>query len=129
MAVKFKVIKQAQPGIKGGGKYKYYARITEREKCNLDMITQDIADMSSFSRADAVGILQAFIDLIPEYLLDGKNVELGDLGTFSLSLEAEGMESELKVNRKSIKNVRVQFRPGVKFKKAVENPRFKKVSE
>ena len=35
MSIKYKVVKQATPGVAGGGEYRYYARITGRQ--NIEM--------------------------------------------------------------------------------------------
>lgn len=127
MPIKYKAVSQAQPGIKGGGNYQYYARICERQNINLIQLCERIALMSTFSRGDVFGVVESLLDIIPTYLNDGYNVKLGDFGTFSLSLTSDPVDTVDKLTSKKIKKTNIKFRPGVEFKMAVKNPEFVKV--
>ncbi len=55
-------------------------------------------------------------------------VDLGDFGTFRLSVKAEGSDSADEVTANNIKNVNVRFTPGKEFKLALGGVTFKKLS-
>lgn len=126
MTVKYKLIKQASPGVKGGGDYKYYVRACEREKVQLDEIARILSQRSSLSRSDIVATLIGFVDLIPELLLDNRSVELDELGIFSLHMKSIPSDTPRVDSFRLIKSVQIGFRPSVKLKKAVRNPQFEK---
>lgn len=127
MAIKYKAVSQSKPGIKGGANYQYYARITGRTKFDIHNVCKDLSLISTLSDADIIAVVYGFLDRLPDYLINGYNVQLGDFGTFSLSLSSEAAESEEKLTSRNIKKVNIHFRPGVRFKKAVSNPKFVKV--
>lgn len=126
MSLKYTIIRQAQPGIKGGGSYTYYARATERSRATLDDLADIIQQRTSLSRGDVVAVVVSLSDLIPELLTENKTVELGELGTFSLHLQSEGVSSPDEASYRKIRDLKIQFRPGVRFKRAIGRVNFVK---
>ena len=126
MSVKYRLIRQATPGIKGGGAYKYYARACDRTKISLDQVAGTLARRSSLSRADVVATLVGLVDLIPELLLDNHTVELDELGTFSLNLKSDGSEEPRADGYRLIKGAEISFRPSPQLKQAVKNVDYSK---
>tara|TARA_R110000868_G_scaffold235273_9_gene489194 strand:- start:60197 stop:60409 length:213 start_codon:yes stop_codon:yes gene_type:complete len=55
--------------------------VTSREMASLSEVCERIAERSTFSRADVVGVVQSLIDLLPELLLDGKNDRLDSVSS------------------------------------------------
>ena len=126
MTVKYRLIKQATPGVKGGGQYKYYARACERQKVTLDELADTIVKRSSLSRGDIVATLVELIDLIPELLLDNHTVELDRLGTFSLNLKSKPSDEPRTDGFRLIKSADISVRAGTRLKQAVRNPDYEK---
>jgi predicted histone-like DNA-binding protein len=126
MSLKYTIIRQAEPGIKGGGSYKYYARACDRHRTTLDELAAIVQKQTSLSRSDIVSVMVALSDLVPELLMDNRTVELGELGTFSLHFKSEGASSPEEAGYRKIKEMKIQFRPGVHFKKAIGNLSFTK---
>lgn len=122
MTVKYRLIKQATPGVKGGGQYKYYARACDRTKASLDELADTLAKRSSLTRGDVVATLVGLIDLIPELLLDNRTVELGELGTFSLNLKSEASDEARTDGFRLIKSAEISFRASPRLKRAVKYP-------
>jgi len=116
MTVKYKIIKTAQPGVKGGGKYLYYARISKRQKKHLDDLAVEIANRCTLRRSEVHMVLMELSELIPELLADNCSVQLGELGTFSLHATSAPSETPEKVNESKITGLHVAFRPGTKVK-------------
>ena len=126
MTIKYKAVQTSEPGIKGGGNYKYYPRIYARTKLNLREISKIISSRSTLHPADILGTLTALVEVIPELLLQNNSIELGDLGTFSLHIKGESADSSEKLNKKSIKDVKIAFRPGKYVKQKLGGASFTK---
>jgi predicted histone-like DNA-binding protein len=126
MTVQYKLVKQATPGIKGGGDYKYYVRACDRRKTSLYEVAGILAQRSSLSRGDIVGTLTGLVDLIPQLLLDNQTVELDNLGIFSLNLKSKPEDEPRTDSFRQIKSANISFRPSTRLKKAVRNPEYTK---
>jgi predicted histone-like DNA-binding protein len=126
MTVKYKVIKQATPGVKGGGEYKYYPRITNRRTVKMPELCKQIGKASTFSSADVMGVLHAFIEHIPILLKENKSIDLEGLGIISLHATAEGSDEEKDVSSRNIKDVKISFRPSKRLKQEVADTKFEK---
>jgi len=124
MTIKYKIIKTSQPGVKGGGKYSYQARITNRRKVNLVEIAGIISDRCTLRRSDVTGVLTELTELIPQLLLENCGIQLGDFGTFSLHAGSKPSETPEKVNETKITGLRVAFRPGKMVKKELQLAKF-----
>ena len=126
MSVKYRIVKQSAPGVKGGGQYKYYARACERSKINLDGLAEKLEKRSSLSRGDIVSTLVGLVDLIPDLLLQNNTIELGELGIFSLNLKSDGAQEPRTDGYRLIKGAEISFRPSPKMKQAIKNPDYSK---
>lgn len=92
-------------------------RVTQRE------IAADIVELSSLSRGDISNVIESLITVIPRYLMLGKSVNLGDLGTLRISFGSEGVDDKEQFVPSMIKDVRVVFTPSVQLKDAIEKTR------
>lgn len=126
MSVAYKVIPRGEPGVVGGGTPKYYALAVSKGNKNIRDISKEISRMSSLTRADVIAVLEAFVDLIPEYLGAGFAVSLGELGTLSISLKSTGSETAEEVTAANIQRHRVLFRPGREVKGLLSDLQFSK---
>jgi predicted histone-like DNA-binding protein len=66
--------------------------------------------------------------VVPELLSDGNIVEIGDLGSFRVSISSEASDTAEEVNSGKIKKGRILFRPGKKFKQMLNNLTYTKAS-
>ena len=126
MTLKYKVIKQAEPGIKGGGNYQYYLRETKRDLLGVDALANRLADQTSLSRIDVRMVLMGLSDLIPELLLNNYSVELGELGIFSLSLKSNPAPTEEAATWRNIRDLKVNFRVNKALQKKVKKAHFER---
>ena len=126
MAINYKVIRMAQPGVKGGGEYKYYPRIEGRKKIELKALAKNISEKCTLRRSDVQGVLTALMDEIPQLLKDNYIIKLGDLGTFSVHANVRPSETEEEVGEKNIIKLGVAFRPGTEIKDMLKLADFKK---
>lgn len=89
MPVRYIVVPHKIPS-KPGEPLKYYPRLKSSGEVSLRDIANDIALVSTVSQADTMAVIEGLIQNIPQYLADGKIVRLGELGSFHLSIQAEG---------------------------------------
>jgi predicted histone-like DNA-binding protein len=127
MAIKYKVVAQKQPGIKGGGQTKYYARICGREKVTIQALAKEIGSSTIINKVDFQAVIFALLHWIPDNLLEGRNVHLGDFGTFSLSITSKPSDTPENVTAADIIGIHAQFRPGPEFKRMLMDAKFQKV--
>lgn len=127
MTLKYKVVEQSEPGVKGGGESKYYVRATGRDRVGTDRLANILSQKTALDALSVKMVLLALTDTIPDLLLDNCNVELGDLGTFSVSLKSEASATAAEANWRKISGLQVNFRVGTKIKDRVKDARFEKM--
>jgi predicted histone-like DNA-binding protein len=128
MSIKFKSLLKAQPGVAGGGVKKYYATIVTDGEATVDELVKDIEKFSSLSEPDIRGVILALENVIQTKLSEGRIVRLEKLGSLYPTLSSEGVEKETDVTSSIIKEVGINYRPGDRLKKAINDAGFKKVS-
>ena len=69
-----------------------------------------------YSRADISAVLYMAVDCMREQLLEGKKIQLGDLGDFYVSLSSRGAEEANAFTAQNITDVKVLWEPGADFK-------------
>lgn len=96
---------------------KAYGVAQYSEKMTLEQFSEHIGEHNSvYDAEDVQAILGKAVKCLREMLLSGKKVELGKLGTFSLSLQGNGAETAAKYNPDTyVKKVNVVWTPGTKF--------------
>ncbi len=110
-------LKSSNPGKKDP-QYKVYATAQYTEIITLDRLAQKVArHMRVVNRASVIGILTSVVDVLREELLEGRRVELGDLGSFYCVINGTGAESveDFKL-KKNITGLNVNWRPGKLFR-------------
>ena len=114
MAFKYKTVARKKPGDPASTP-KYYPSPVYSGNTTLRQLARKIAEISTVSSIDTLAVLEALLQLLPEELIEGKIVKLGDFGTFRLMLRGEGKEDESEVSASSVKKASVYFRPSAVF--------------
>ena len=122
--MKYKLVQRANPQVRSESKH--YAQPVNTGKISQRSIAEDIVNLSSLSRGDVSNVIESLIDVIPRYLLMGKSVNLGDLGTLRLSFSSKGVDNPKDFNTGMISEVRVIFTPSVAFKQSLTKVSFEK---
>ena len=108
---------------------KAYAKNQVSEIWPLEKFAKHIADHNGvFSRGTVKGVLSDTCECLVEQLLNGKKVELGELGTFGISLSSEGAPSVKEFSAKNIKAVNILFAPGPDFVNLINRAEFNLVT-
>lgn len=124
MAIPYKIVSKKAPG---SDELKYYPTLTQRQVVGLRKISDIVSDRSTFTSSDVYGMAEALLEVIPALLLKGHSVRLGGLGIFSLSVKAEGEDQPKDVDKRNIKEVRLNFRTDNQVKERLQLAAFKKV--
>lgn len=127
MPAQFTVIAKANPQNREAAP-KYYPSIKNTGRINRRRLAVEAADRSTLSDADMDAALANLLTLIPKHLAEGHIVDLGDFGTFRLTITSEGSDSPDLVTGRNIKRVNVRFTPGQAFKESLGVVRFEKVN-
>jgi predicted histone-like DNA-binding protein len=98
----------------------YDGKVTQRE------VSADIVNLSSLARGDVGNVINCLIDTVPKYLVMGKSVNLGELGTFRVSFTSKGVEDAKDFTADKISGVRVVFIPSTELRKKLGDLRFEK---
>jgi predicted histone-like DNA-binding protein len=126
MAIKFKAVQRAQPGVAGGGEKKYYASPVVNGEWDIDRLTKFIEKICTVSGADIRAVLYALVDASIDGLEDGTIIRLGDLGSIRITFSSEGRATAEEVDAACIKKSGIIFVPGQRIKKTLENVKYVK---
>ena len=111
MGIPFKKIPRKAPG-KPDSVAKFYPQlVTLNQTADLDSIAFTMKEKSSLSLGDIKSVITNFVEAARTALYDGKSVNVKDFGVFSLSARTVGTEKKEDCTVKSIKAVKINFRP------------------
>ena len=122
--MKYKLIQRANPQDRTA--VKWYASPVNDGKISKADLAKEIVNSSSLSRGDVSNVIENLIDIIPKYLLMGKSVNMGELGTLRVSFGSDGVDDAAQFSNAKIKGLKIIFTPSVELKKELEAIRFEK---
>ena len=118
MATKFDFKKS--PDVNGtADKTTLYPKIVVAGTKNLENIADDIAKRSGFKAGTVIGLFSDLENLLTDYLADGYNVKLGEIGTFSATLTSRKVTDKKEIRSGSVHFDSVKFKPARHFVKEV----------
>lgn len=129
MSINYSTSLLANPRDKEAPK-KAYAKAQSTEVMSLNKFADHIATHGSkYHRADIYAVLMQTVDCMREMLLEGKRIQMGDLGVFSVTLQCTGAESLEKFDPAiHIEQVNVNWTPGARFRNLLEDAKFNLVA-
>lgn len=125
MTIKYNVVERANPSQREAPA-KYYPSIVSTGRTSLRQLATRISRMSTMSTADVMGMIEAFLTVVPEELANGNIVELGDFGNFWLRSTSEGADTAEEVSAEQITTLLPRFNPGKEFKKVLATVEYEK---
>jgi predicted histone-like DNA-binding protein len=126
MAIQIKAIERGEPGVKGGGKKKFYATPVHGKVLDLDGLTKAIEKTSTVNGADIRAVLYAMVEETVIGLSETRIIDLADLGRLRITVSSEGRNKVEEVSGKSVKKVSVIFTPGKKLKEMFQSVKISK---
>ena len=127
MKTSFKTVQRLDPRDPDGPRNfhpapKYIGKLGTAE------LVHEINRFTTVSKADTMAVLHAFLEIVPDLLKRGWIVQLGDLGSFYITLRTSGEEKEEDVSYQNIKKTNVRFRIGQGLRSALANISFTKAA-
>lgn len=108
---------------------KAYAKNQVSEIWSLEKFAKHISDHNGvYSRGTVKGVISDMCECLVEQLLNGNKIQLGELGTFGISISSEGAESIEKFTSKNIKAVNILFSLGADFENLIGRAEFNPVA-
>ncbi len=126
MSVKYRAVPKGQPGVVGGGEIKFYASIIRGSKIDLRNLLEEISELNVAHPGAVLAVLEAFLSKVNYHLINGRAIELGQLGSFYPSINSTSEDSNEKVTRESIKRFKVIYRPSQLLKERLDRVKFEK---
>jgi len=105
----------------------YYAQVVTKGTVDTTSLCHIIANGCTLTVADLRAAIEALSSSIADCLMDGYNVYIDGLGTFSVSAESKVVDSEEDLRAPSVSVKNVNYRAAVSLKKAVKTSRFEKI--
>ncbi|MBQ6238421.1 MAG: HU family DNA-binding protein [Bacteroidales bacterium] len=84
-----------------------------------------VSDETTLNPKEAEMAVYQLEKVMERLLLDGHTVQLGELGSFSLTITSEACRGEKEVTPDKIKKLNLRFRAGKGIKAALENAKFR----
>lgn len=108
---------------------KAYAKAQMSELMTFQKFVQHIADHNGvFTRGTVRGVILDMCECLVEMLLEGKKVQLGELGNFWIALECTGATEPKKFSADNITGVNIVFTPGDDFENLRQRAEFNLVA-
>ena len=118
------VLRQAVPGEPEEGN-KTFPMAQYAQNLTMNDMAQHMASHGSkYHKGDIISVATQLVDCIREQLLLGNRVNLGDLGTFYVSLKAKGANNAEEFSTSLIKDVYVRWSPSNQFKSLINEATF-----
>ncbi|WP_421752747.1 HU family DNA-binding protein [Croceimicrobium sp.] len=127
MSVQFKVIQRKNPQDFSAAPL-HYALAVRGQKVDLDGLSALISDGSTVRQNDVYAVLIGMVNAIIHELQNGRVVQLGKLGSFAISISAEGRQSDEEVTAATIKKSRILYRPQKELQDMLKTLKFERQS-
>ena len=127
MSVKFKVIQKRNPRDITAAP-KSYAIAVSDGTVDIDRLSVLVGDGSTVRQNDIYAVIIGLVNVIQGELSEGRSVNLGKLGTFSISLSSDPSDTPEEVSASNIKSARVNYRPSKELKNMLKTLSYTKVS-
>lgn len=128
MGIRYKLVerKDMTAGALEGAKL-YYPQLMDNGRVSFDKLCDEVAEQSALTSGDVKNAVDRLVHCIAGHLADGQSVDVGDLGSFRISLRSSGSESakDYSVNT-MMRTPNIVFTPGVKLRKMRKEAKFER---
>ncbi|MEA3504569.1 MAG: HU family DNA-binding protein [Bacteroidota bacterium] len=109
------------------GERKFYGVTVSSGALTVRQLAKQISKETTIGTPDVMAVIEAFLQDIPEYLLEGKIINLRDFGSFRLTVSGEGSATAEEYNTNLISKTNLHFRPSREFKDSLKSAVFHKI--
>jgi predicted histone-like DNA-binding protein len=113
--------------ISSSPKKGFYAQVVTKGTVGTSQLCEEIAGSCTLAVSDMKAAIEALTDSVSKKLMDGYNVCIDELGTFSLSAESLPVERPDELRSQSVKVKKINFRPSVRLKNSMKRSRFERI--
>jgi len=124
--MKFNIIQHVNPRDLAAPR-KFYAVSNSVGNMDIRRVSKRIARETALSTSEVMATIESFIMVIPDLLIEGQTVTLGEFGAFRLNLSSEGTDTAEEFNINNIRGLRLNFAAGKEFKKVLKTVEFQRV--
>lgn len=103
---------------------KFFANSVSAEHYSSEDMARDISEASSLSKADVIGALRAFSEILEAKLKMGYNVKLDRIGTFSLSVTSDACDTEKECKPNKVRFKKIAFKADNRLRKEMGDVKF-----
>lgn len=107
---------------------KYRARAVSTGKITTSKLASWISQCSGVNAAEAKGFIEILTDSILDFIEDGYEVEVGELGYFSATVTSKLVDTPNEIRAESIRFNRLNFRAGVQTKRRIRRAGIERVA-
>ncbi|MDR2835984.1 MAG: HU family DNA-binding protein [Bacteroidales bacterium] len=87
-----------------------------------------LAEETTLNPKEAEMAVSQLLKVVTNLLLNGSTVQLGELGSFRVTAQAEGVATEAEVTAAKVKKLRVRFTESASLKQTIEKATLKDVA-
>ena len=120
--IKFRLIEKGNPGKPTEPK-KWHALAIYSDKVTQKELSANLADLSSLSMGDVANVITNLVQELPKILSRGGIVQLGELGSFRITLSSTWAATKQKFSTETIKP-KITFTPWIELKKALDTLKY-----
>lgn len=96
---------------------KYFPRLQHRGTKTIQQLAESMKNRCTVTEADTVAVLNAYLDNMFKFLLDGKIVKFGKIGSFRIAIKKQTLTNAAALfDANNIHGNRVQFIPDRNFR-------------
>ena len=110
---------RVMPDIQGKGEGTLYPQIVTEGTKTLKDIMHHAAHHAGMNEATIIGVVTYLEDVLEEFLAEGYNVKLGEIGTFSASLKSRRVKNKKEIRAQSVHFDNVNFQASKKLRNAI----------
>jgi len=115
MAILYSKIQRANPQDREAAKKWYIIPNRVQQKTEKEIATA-LTKNTTLSVGEASMVIDELQSVILDFLLDGYTVQMGDWGSFHITLNCEGAETEEACTTNLVTNINIRFLPGKSMK-------------
>ena len=122
MAINVRSIQRPNPNDRSI--VKWYLIQNRAQLLDETTVAELVADETTLNPFEALMAIRQLYKIVSRELLNGNTVKLGNLGTFSASLNSTGADSKAELGIKNIEKVNLHFAASSEIKAALQEAKF-----
>ena len=127
MSLFYNIVQRRNP-LKKDEPVKYYPVLKSLGKVSEKEVARLIADETTLNPKEAEMTIYQLEKVLKRVLLDGHTVQLGELGTFMLTANSEGADTEKEATADNIKKLSLHFRTSKEMQEALNKATFSPIA-